>query len=223
MNFCVWCVFKKRDSAFILEAVKDMNSRKIGGGLLAGLAAVAAVGLGGAAKADTTFTFNSDLSGSEVVNLVGIGGVYAGRYEAQLGPAVGQGPLTNIFCVDFTHDIYLNSTYLANTQQMITNPAGPAAGGYYTGGLASALVPGDYNPSNLGTVSAAQRADEVALPGRQLSERLGHDVHQRRAGDVHEGHGGERGPDQQPGRSQPLHLGHHAGRRQRPRHRQCPA
>ena len=138
-----------------------MTTRKIGG-LLAGL--VAALGLGGAAQADTVFTFSSDLSGSEVVNLTGIGGVYAGRYEAQLGPAVGQGPLTNIFCVDFTHEINLGDYYTANTQQLITNPAGAqTAGGYYSGGLASALTPTDFAPTNLATVSAAQRTSEVAF------------------------------------------------------------
>ena len=99
-----------------------MTTRKIGG-LLAGLMALAAAGHGGAARADadSVFTFSSDLSGSEVVGMVdGSGnafGVYAGRYRAHIGPAAGQGPVTNIFCVDFTHDIHLGDTYAADTQR----------------------------------------------------------------------------------------------------------
>ena len=144
-----------------------MNAVQISKGLLAGLTALAAVGFGGAAQADTVFTFSNDLSGSEVVNMVGANGsqfgVYAGRYRAQLGPAQGQGPLINIFCVDYTHDIHIGDYYTANTQQMITGPAAAqATNGYYNGGLASAVTATDFNPINLGTVSAAQRASEVA-------------------------------------------------------------
>ena len=144
-----------------------MTTRKIGG-LLAGLAATALVGHGGAARADadSVFTFSNDLSGSEVVGLVDASGnafgVYAGRYRAQIGPAAGQGPLTNIFCVDFTHEIHLGDTYAADTQNLLTAPAAPqATNGYYNGGLASALTAGDYAPA--GAMTAAQRASEVAF------------------------------------------------------------
>ena len=130
---------------------------------MAGLIALAAAG-GGAAQADTVFTFNNNLSGAEVVGLVGANnqpfGVYAGRYQAQIGPAQGQGPISNIFCVDFTHEIQLGDYYTANTQQLLTAPAGTLTNGYYNGGLASALNSSDYSPT--GTMAASQRADEVA-------------------------------------------------------------
>ncbi|MBV9850988.1 MAG: hypothetical protein JO250_15055, partial [Armatimonadetes bacterium] len=143
-----------------------MKSVRTHQGLLAGLALLAATVGGGATHADTVFTFNNDLSGSEVVGLVGAGGqpfgVYAGRYRAQLGPAQGQGPISNIFCVDFTHDIQLGDYYTANTQHLLTDPAATksASDAYYNGGLASALVSGDYNPT--GAMAASQRASEVA-------------------------------------------------------------
>ena len=85
-------------------------------------------------------------------------GVYAGRYRAQLGPAVGQGPLANIFCVDFNHDIHLGDSYVADTQNLLTDPAAPQrAGGYYNGGLASALTTGDYQPTGATDGNAARQ------------------------------------------------------------------
>ena len=138
--------------------------------LRTGLALLATCALAGAAQADTVFTFPTSASvalpGSEVVGLVNSSGnpfgVYAGRYTAQIGPTSGPSVLTNIFCVDFTHDIELGDTYSANTQHLLTSPAATKAStdAYYNGGLASALNGSDYNPS--GAMAAAQRASEVA-------------------------------------------------------------
>ena len=124
----------------------------------------AAFALGGAsgARAQTqTFTFSSDLSGSQVVTLSQNGGqtasqVYAGRYKGQFG----SGPATNIFCVDAGHEIAVGDAYAANTQYNLTGPAGALNGGYYGGGLASALTDGDIASVTLTTASG--RAGEVA-------------------------------------------------------------
>ncbi len=124
----------------------------------------AALALGGAsaARAQTqTFTFSSDLSGSQVVTLAqgcdsATSQVYAGRYKGQLG----SGPATNIFCVDPAHEINVGDTYAANTQYNITGPAGALNGGYYAGGLASALTDGDIASVTL--TQAGGRASEVA-------------------------------------------------------------
>ena len=135
-----------------------------GTGLRAAWLAGAALALGGAsgARAQTqTFTFSGDLSGSQVVTLSqGCGSassqVYAGRYKGQLG----SGPATNIFCVDAGHEIAVGDTYAANTQYNITGPAGALNGGYYAGGLASALTDGDIASVTL--TQASGRAGEVA-------------------------------------------------------------
>ncbi len=122
----------------------------------------AALALGGAPGARAqTFTFSSDLSGSKVVTLTEDGGKtsfqgYAGRYKGQ----IGSGPDTNVFCVDIGHEIHPGDTYAANTQYDITSPAGALNGGYYGGGLASALTDGDI--ASLTLTQASSRASEVA-------------------------------------------------------------
>lgn len=136
-----------------------------------GLALLATSTLAGMVHADTVFTFPTTASaavpGSIVVGLVnGQGnpfGVYAGRYTAQIGPTGGPAIMTNIFCVDFSHDIHFGDTYAANTQHLLTDPAAVKAktDAYYGGGLASALAGADYNPT--GSLAASQRASEVAF------------------------------------------------------------
>ena len=128
------------------------------------LLASAALALGGAgaARAQTqTFTFSDDLSGAKVVTLTDNGGAnyfsgYAGQYKGQIGSA----PTTNVFCVDVSHEIHSGDTYAANTQYAITNPAGSLSGGYYKGGLASALTDGDL--ASVTMTQAGTRSSEVA-------------------------------------------------------------
>ncbi len=127
--------------------------------------AALALVLGGAqeVRAQTqTFTFSKDLSDSKVVTLTEDGGKtsfqgYAGRYKGQLG----SGPTTNVFCVDIGHEIHVGDTYAANTQYDITSAAGSLGGGYYSGGLASALTNGDIASVTL--TEANRRASEVAF------------------------------------------------------------
>jgi len=119
--------------------------------------------LGGApmSRAQTqTFTFSSDLSGARVVTLTQDGGKtsfqgYAGRYKGQLGSAP-----VNVFCVDIGHEIHVGDSYAADTQYDITSRAGALNGGYYGGGLASALTSGDI--ASLTLTQANGRASEVA-------------------------------------------------------------
>lgn len=140
----------------------NSNSGKSKTSLWLAGAALALV-LGGAQGARAqTFTFSSDLSGSKVVTLSQDGGKtnfqgYAGRYKGQLG----SGPVTNIFCVDIGHEIHVGDTYAANTQYDITGAAGALGGGYYSGGLASALTDGDIASVTL--TEANRRASEVAF------------------------------------------------------------
>ena len=130
--------------------------------VLAGAALALSLTGAGAAQAQTqTFTFVNDMSGSQVVTLTDDGGKsyfngYAGRYEGQ----IGSGPVSNIFCVDISHEIHAGDTYAANTQYTITNPAGSLSGGYYGGGLASALTDGDIASVTL--TQANTRSSEVA-------------------------------------------------------------
>jgi len=127
---------------------------------LAGTALALVLGGAQAARAQT-FTFSSDLSGSKVVTLTQDGGKtgfrgYAGRYKGQIGAV----PVTNIFCVDLSHEIHAGDIYAANTQYDITSPAGALVGSYYSGGLASALTSGDIAAVTL--AQANKRASEVA-------------------------------------------------------------
>ena len=108
-----------------------------------------------------TFTFSGDLSDSQVVTLTQDGGQtssqgYAGRYKGQIGSE----PAINVFCVDISHEIHPGDTYAANTQYNITSPAGALGGGYYSGGLASALTDGDV--ASVTMTQAGSRASEVA-------------------------------------------------------------
>lgn len=129
---------------------------------LTGAALVLVLGGATGARAQTqTFTFSSDLSDSQVVTLTQDGGKtgfqgYAGRYKGQIGSA----PVTNIFCVDISHEIHAGDTYAANTQYDITSPVGALGGSYYGGGLASALTNGDIASVTL--TQASSRASEVA-------------------------------------------------------------
>lgn len=114
----------------------------------------------GAAKAET-FTLVNDFSGSKTVTVSEDGGktyfdAYTGRYKGQLG---SDAPI-NIFCVDMTHSIKAGDQYAANTNYHITDAAGARSGNYYQGGLASALVSGDY--VTVTAPVAAARAGEVA-------------------------------------------------------------
>ena len=131
-------------------------------GWLTGAALILVLGGATASRAQTqTFTFSSDMSGAKVVTLSQDGGktsswVYAGRYKGQIGSA----PVTNVFCVDAGHEIHDGDTYAANTQYDITSKAGALNGGYYGGGLASALTSGDI--SSVSLTQANGRASEVA-------------------------------------------------------------
>lgn len=127
----------------------------------AGFALALALGAASAPASAQTFTFSGDLSDSRVVTLTDNGGQstfdgYAGRYKGQLG----SGPVSNIFCVDISHEIQPGDTYAANTQYNITSAAGAFGGGYHAGGLASALTDGDIAGVTL--TQANQRAGEVA-------------------------------------------------------------
>lgn len=129
---------------------------------LAGAALALVLGGAQGVQAQTqTFTFSSDLSDSKVVTLTQDGGKtsfqgYAGRYKGQFG----SGPVTNIFCVDIGHEIHVGDIYAANTQYDITSQAGVLGGGYYSGGLASALTNGDIASVTL--TQANSRASQVA-------------------------------------------------------------
>ncbi len=129
---------------------------------LAGTAlALVLSGAHGAQAQTQTFTFSGDMSDSRVVTLSQDGGKtdfqgYAGRYKGRFGA----GPATNIFCVDIGHEIHAGDTYAANTQYNITSPAGALGGGYYSGGLASALTDGDIASTTL--TQANGRASEAA-------------------------------------------------------------
>ncbi len=130
----------------------------------AGVALALTLGAAAGAAAGTptqTFTFSSDLSDTRIVTLTENGGQstfdgYAGRYKGQLG----SGPVSNIFCVDISHEIHPGDTYAANTQYNLTSTAGAFGGGYHAGGLASALTDGDIAGVTL--TQATGRAGEVA-------------------------------------------------------------
>ncbi len=129
---------------------------------LAGAAFALALGIAPAVHAQTqTFTFIGS-GDSKVVTLTDNGGAshidgYAGRYKGQLGAA----PVTNIFCVDLSHEIHNNDTYTANTQYNITSaPVTGLTGNYYAGGMASALTNGDL--AAVTVTQASARSSEVA-------------------------------------------------------------
>lgn len=118
---------------------------------------------GGASAAHAqTFSFIGATPGSQVVTVSTDGGAdyeegYAGRYQGQLN-----GEAVNIFCVDVTHPIHAGDSYTANTSYHITDAAGPLSGGYYQGGLASAITSNDLGSVNVTVAQAAARSSEVA-------------------------------------------------------------
>ena len=129
--------------------------------LIAGAALLLTLGQAKSAQAQT-FSFVNDMSDSQVVSVSGNGGanfssVYAGRYKGQ----INSDPVMNIFCTDFSHEIQAGDQYQANTSHLVTDAAGPLAGGYYNGGLASAMNAQDYKPS--GSLAASARAGQIAF------------------------------------------------------------
>lgn len=128
--------------------------------ILAGAALLLTLGQARSAQAQT-FSFVNDLSDAQTVSVSGDGGasfsnVYAGRYKGQLD----SDPIINIFCTDFNHEIRTGDQYQANTNYRVTDAAGPLVGGYYNGGLASALNAQDYKPG--GSLAASARAGQIA-------------------------------------------------------------
>jgi len=122
---------------------------------------VAILGGGSTAHAQT-FSFIGSTPGSQIVTVSSDGGAdyqgaYAGRYQGNLN-----GAPVNIFCVDVTHSIHAGDSYTANTQYHITDAAGPLSGGYYQGGLASAITTNDLGSVTVTPAQAAHRSSEVA-------------------------------------------------------------
>jgi len=113
-------------------------------------------------RAQSTFTLVGT-GNSDTMNISYNGGAsyedgYVGEYTGSLN-----GTTTNVFCTDISNDINVGQSYAANTSSMVTDAAGALSGGYYSGGLASAMNANDYGalfPS--GSLTASQRASEVA-------------------------------------------------------------
>lgn len=121
----------------------------------------------GARAQTVNFTFTS-AGTSDIVDMDGIGNVYAGLYMGELGTTS-----INIFCTDFTHDITVgppdnkytgDTTYYATDAAASDNPLtyGLNSNGFYDGGLASAMTATDYETANLASGVATKRADAVA-------------------------------------------------------------
>ena len=81
----------------------------------------------------------------------------AGRYTAQFDG----GPIADVYCVDLTHEVVTGGQYEADTQYAITDPSGSLTNGYHQGGLASALIDGDF--TSISVAEAQKRSSEVAF------------------------------------------------------------
>lgn len=126
---------------------------KIGALGVFGLAAMAA-----APKSDaqtTNFLLTGDISETAQVNVThdgivaNVSNVRVGRYKMTFNA----GPVVNGWCTDILHGISFGTGYTANALFSGTDPIAAsnangglnsATGGYYPGGLASALVNGDF-------------------------------------------------------------------------------
>lgn len=148
--------------AIFSSVIAANNAIKLG---LTAAALVALFGISAPAHAQagtTTFTIKSGAE-SDSISYTTNGGknyesVSAGRYQSTLGTTT-----LNVFCTDASHNINYGQSYQANTSEHITDAAGSLSGGYYSGGLGSALNAGDYGSLYpAGSPTAAQRASETA-------------------------------------------------------------
>lgn len=129
--------------------------------VLAGTALLLTLGRPSAAQTQS-FSLVNDFSDARLVNISTDGGAnffnaYAGEYKGQLD----NGSVINIFCTDVNHEIQAGDTYQADTSHKVTDAAGPRAGSYYNGGLASALNSADFKPT--GSLANSSRAGEIAF------------------------------------------------------------
>jgi len=137
------------------------NSTKLNRIAIGALCAVAA-SLATAANAQN-FSLTGASAYSQNISYV-VNGVADNTYSGPYTATINGVPNIPVFCIDAGHDIGIQS-FQADLTHNVTDAAGAfnSTTGYYNGGAASAMTASDYGSTNLGLVSAQQRADEIAF------------------------------------------------------------